>query len=130
EPAIAGTVEFSGGAFSSVAAAVNGGTSSLRADAGEVDFKGQFSAAGLSPRALVQNLSGTATLKVNAASAGSGTAAGLLGAMTAVTQAESIVPGDRNAPIEIDAELSAENGVITITDGAVKSRSYGGAFSG
>jgi len=130
-PEISGRIEFSGGDFSSVAAAVNGGgATGLNSEAGDVDFTAQFRAAGSSPHALVESISGVGTLKVSTASVGTGAIAGLLGAVSATTQAESIVPGQSNSPIVLDAKLAAENGVVTVVDGAVKSRSYGGAFSG
>lgn len=131
EPRLQGEISFVGGDFAAVARAINGGGSTgLKPDAGDVDFTGKFETTGAAPRTLIENLSGQGSLKLTAASAGSGVVAGLLGAVTAVSQIESIVPGGRNSGITIDAKLSADNGRINIDDGAVKSRSYGGAFTG
>ena len=131
EPSLQGEISFAGGDFASVAKAVNGGGfTGLKPNAGDVDFTGQFKALGSSPRALVASLSGSGTLKLTTVSVGTGVVAGLLGAVSAATQVESIVPGGQNTPVTMDAKLSTIKGRIDVVDGAVKSRSYGGAFSG
>lgn len=131
ELSLQGEISFSGGDFASVAKAINGGgTTGLKPDSGDVDFTGQFEASGSAPRSMIENLSGSGTLKITAASAGTGVVAGLLGALSAVSQVESIVPGGNSAPMTVEATLSADKGRIEIIDGAVKSRSYGGMFTG
>jgi uncharacterized protein involved in outer membrane biogenesis len=131
ELALQGEISFAGGDFASVAKAINGGgTTGLKPNAGEVDFSGHFEASGSAPRSMIENLSGSGTLKITAASAGTGVVAGLLGALSAVSQVESIVPGGNNAPMTVEAKLSADKGRFEITDGAIKSRSYGGMFTG
>ncbi len=131
EPSLQGNISFAGGDFASVAAAINGGGSTgLNPNAGEVDFTGAFTAAGASPRALIESLSGNGTFTLHTASVGTGVAAGLLGAVSAAAQAESIVPGGQNTPVSVEAKLMADKGRIEIVDGALKSRSYGGAFLG
>jgi uncharacterized protein involved in outer membrane biogenesis len=131
DPSLQGEISFSGGDFASVAKAINGGGSTgLKPGVGDVDFAGQFVALGSSPRSLIESLSGSGTLKITTTSAGTGVVAGLLGAVSAATQVESIVPRGRNTPVTVAAKLSAEKGRIEIVEGTVKSRSYGGAFTG
>ncbi len=131
EPSLQGEMSFAGGDFASVATAINGGGSTgLKPNAGEVDFAGAFTASGVSPRALAESFSGSGTLRLHTASVGTGVVAGLLGAVSAAAHAESVVPGGQNTPVSIDAKLVADKGRIEIVDGAIKSRSYGGAFLG
>ena len=131
DPTLSGEVDFVGGDLASFAGAVNEGQSTgLEPGDGEVDFDGEFEMTGISPRDLVQNLSGRARLKLTTTTTGSGTVAGLLGAISAVNQMENLATGGSARPVVIDALLSGENGLIKIEEGAMKSRSYGGAFSG
>ena len=126
-----GKLSFTGGDFTKIATAVNGGGSTgLEPNSGEVDFTGEFNTSGDSLRAFIKSIEGNGTLKLATASVGTGAVAGLLGALSAITQVESIIPAEQSLLAFIDANLKTDKGRIQIVNSAVKSRFYGGEFTG
>ena len=123
-PVVQGEIAFIGGDLAGVAAALNGGTTTLKSQ-GKADFAGSFRAQGVSPAAMVASLSGSGSLKVSATEAGSGVISGLLGAVVAAGQAE----GQKSA-VTLETRFSASEGRIKVEDATVASKSYGGAFTG
>ncbi len=123
-PVVQGEVAFIGGDLAGVAAAINGGTTTLKSQ-GKADFAGSFRAQGASPASMIASLSGSGSLKVSATETGTGVISGLLGAVVAASQAEG-----QKSPITLETRFSAADGRIKVEDATVASKSYGGAFTG
>jgi uncharacterized protein involved in outer membrane biogenesis len=130
-PLVQGEIAFLGGDLAGVATAMNGGTPVVLKSGGKADFAGSFRAEGATPAAMVASVSGSGSVKIAATEVGSGPISGLLGAVAAANQLESMSRGlQKGSAITLESRFSAAEGRINIEDATVASKSYGGAFSG